>query len=583
MNERKNKTLKHLKELKNRYSRLSVLRLVSFLISIVFLISGITGNGLIFIVIGIILFALFMYFVQMHTDLNNKIKHDEIYITVLDRYISRKEGKWTDFSDDGSEYLSKDDTLSYDLDLLGRGSLYQYISVAHSLKGKKLLADTLSMKRDVFPMREKRYEAIKELAGIKDSFRYEFETMLIRTSSEYRPVNEDAGSIPFWMYIFMALIPIINIISIVLVLGFGYNPGIILITFMAGLMFSWIPKGKVDSYISPIYGYGKVAGDYYLVLNGLSKVEFESELLREQKGKVTGKNGILKAVKSMEKIGGLSNISFNPLIHMLLSGFVGWDFYLALIASRWTLKNKGVFDESGEIIAELEELISLSVLMALNDTCKPEIISDRKIEFEDLYHPLISSDKVVRNSAELSNSVTVITGSNMSGKTTFMRAIAINTVLCYIGCGAAASTFRVPHMKLFTSMRVRDDVSEGISTFYAEILRIKAMADYAGAGNELPMLCLIDEIFKGTNSADRIVGATEAVSTLSDADCMVILTTHDFELCDLKTKSGKTAENYHFEESYKGDEIVFDYKLKHGRCTTRNAISLLKMVGIVKN
>ena len=583
MDERKNKTLKHLKTLKNKYSRISFFRLISFLSAAVLIIAGIAGKSPVSVIAGVVIFAVFMYLVKLHTDLNNGIKYDEIYISVLDRYVSRKAGKWTEFSDDGSQYLSKDDTLSYDLDLLGHGSLYQYISIAHSEAGKKRLADTLSMKRDVYPQRKKRYAAIRELAGIRDDFRYEFETMIISTSADPKSVNENAGPVPVWMYLFMALIPIINIISIVMVLGFGYNPGLILITFMAGLMLSWIPKGRVDSYISPVYGYGKIAGDYYKVLSGLTQVEFESEMLKDIQSRVTGNDGILKAVKSMEKIGDLANISFNPILHMLLVGFLGWDYYLALISSRWTEKNKGVFDESGEMIAELEELMSLSVLMALNDTCEPEIIEARRIEFEDIYHPLINSDKVVKNSADLASSVTVITGSNMSGKTTFMRAIAINTVLSYIGCGAAASVFRVPHMKLFTSMRVRDDVSEGISTFYAEILRIKAMADYADSGNELPMLCLIDEIFKGTNSADRIVGATEAVSTLSDADCMVILTTHDFELCDLKTKSGKSAENYHFEESYEGDEIVFDYKLKNGRCTTRNAISLLKMAGIVQN
>ena len=120
-----------------------------------------------------------------------------------------------------------------------------------------------------------------------------------------------------------------------------------------------------------------------------------------------------------------------------------------------------------------------------------------------------------------------------------------------------------------------------ISTFYAEILRIKEMTDYIKSGNEVPALCFIDEIFKGTNSADRIVGAEKAVKKLSSGNSMVILTTHDFELCDLKSDSGNDVDNYHFEEYYENGELRFDYTIKNGRCTTRNAMTILEMAGLL--
>jgi DNA mismatch repair ATPase MutS len=193
--------------------------------------------------------------------------------------------------------------------------------------------------------------------------------------------------------------------------------------------------------------------------------------------------------------------------------------------------------------------------------------------------------KYVSNDAVIDNKLTIITGSNMSGKTTYMRTIAINMVLAYVGAGVCAKSFSVPKMKLFTSMRIRDDVSGGISTFYAEILRIKEMSEYilsAKSDEEaVPALCLIDEIFKGTNSADRIVGASEALKKLSGGDSLVIVTTHDFELCDLTTQDGTPASNYHFEEYYLNGELKFDYKLKNGKCTTRNAMALLVMAGLV--
>ena len=285
----------------------------------------------------------------------------------------------------------------------------------------------------------------------------------------------------------------------------------------------------------------------------------------------------------MQRMGDFAAISFNPIIHMLLAGFIGWDFYLARRTVSWTAKNKDIFTNCEDIIAEFEELGSLAVLSAVRETTEPEIIEDMKLGFDEIYHPLINREKVVSNSGNLDGHITIITGSNMSGKTTFMRTIAVNAVLAYAGAGVCAKSFKLPIMKLFTSMRITDDVSSGISTFYAEILRIKRAADYVEAGSEPPALCLIDEIFKGTNSADRIVGATEAVKKLSSGKCMVILTTHDFELCDIQEADGRPADNYHFEEYYENDEILFDYKMKSGRCTTRNAIALLKMAGIVKN
>ena len=109
------------------------------------------------------------------------------------------------------------------------------------------------------------------------------------------------------------------------------------------------------------------------------------------------------------------------------------------------------------------------------------------------------------------------------------------------------------------------------------------MAEYVTGGNDVPALCLIDEIFKGTNSADRIVGAEQALKKLSAGNAMVIVSTHDFELCDLTTEDGSAADNYHFEEYYENDQLRFDYKIKDGRCTTRNAMAILKMAGLVQN
>ena len=167
----------------------------------------------------------------------------------------------------------------------------------------------------------------------------------------------------------------------------------------------------------------------------------------------------------------------------------------------------------------------------------------------------------------------------MSGKTTFLRSIGINLVLSYAGGPALASEFKTSVMKVLTSIRVEDNVNKGISTFYAELLRIKDMTEYNK--NKMPMICLIDEIFKGTNSADRIICAAEAIKKLSQPWSITLVSTHDFELCNLESDDNINAVNYHFAEYYENGEIKFDYNIQDGRCVTTNAKMLLKMAGIV--
>lgn len=580
--ELKNTAETRIKDENSRYSMISFLRLISFLSAVVLFFLGFSKTNLIFILGGAAAFIIFIVFVKLHSEISKRIKHDEVYISVLDRYIARIDGNWNNGSDSGMDFVIPEDTLSYDIDLIGKGSLFQYISIAHSKEGRRKLADIITLKKNVLQDRNDRFEAISELAE-KDDFRYEFETLSSKSEENFKDVVELDKKLPGALYVLMAVVPVMTVLSLIYVFVFGANPAFILLSFILGLMFTWLPKATLDNYILPVSSYGNVAEDYYEVLGELEKVDFKSKIMMNLKDRVTGDKGILEAIRSMQRIGDLANISFNPIIHMLLAGFFGWDIYLAHIAQRWMTKHKGVFDECRGIIADIEELGSFAVLMSLRDTCEPSVTDEIKIEFEDLYHPLIPADRVVSNSAKLDNKITIITGSNMSGKTTFLRAVAVNTVLCYVGCGVCAKSFSVPVMKLFTSMRVMDDIAGGISTFYAEILRIKSMADYVESDAEIPALCLVDEIFKGTNSADRIVGAEEAVKKLSAGNCMVMLTTHDFELCDIEAADGKKADNYHFEEYYEDDTVKFDYRIKDGRCKTRNALALLKMAGIVKN
>jgi DNA mismatch repair ATPase MutS len=175
-------------------------------------------------------------------------------------------------------------------------------------------------------------------------------------------------------------------------------------------------------------------------------------------------------------------------------------------------------------------------------------------------HPLIREEECVRNDFVLEKGACVITGSNMSGKTTLLRTVGINLVLAYAGAPVFAERLECGLMDVFTSMRVHDDLGSGISTFYAELLRVKKIIDHSH--QEIPMIFLIDEIFIGTNSPDRITGARSVLKNLNRKWIIGLISTHDFELCELEQENRMKIKNYHFTEKYAGNEIKFDYKLK---------------------
>ena len=595
------------KTLDRAYSRVAGCRLVVFLLAVVLLYMSVKRHSIPLLILFIIFTFFFILLVKYHNDLDDKLLGIKARTSVINRYILRLGTGWKTFKDNGNEFLTKQMTMAHDLDLLGPSSLYQLISVAHTDSGRKKLAESITLERDNSKLIGKRYDAVTELSENTD-FLIDFESTSerivelkekekLRKSDLFAEADENEqvkvkaeekplDSFPTWIYPLMVLVPVMNIVAIVMVLAGGSNPMRILVTFILGMIITWGPQAVTEKLTAPVRSYGSVAGDYLKLLSLIDDQTFKCELLNDIHERVSSRDGLLPAIKKLGTIGAFNNISFNPIVHMVLSGFLAWDYYIALASFKWNKKNSNVFEDSIEIISDVEELSSFAVLGLIRRTVKPEVsfdYSDIKLSMDNVYHPLLDTDTVVSNSVSIEDKLNVITGSNMSGKTTFLRTVAINMVLAFTGSPVCADGFSVPFMKIFTSMRVMDDVSGGISTFYAEILRIKEMAEYVQSDPEVPALCLIDEIFKGTNSADSIVGASEALTKLSAGNSLVMVSTHDFELCELKKDDGTEARNYHFEEYYEGSSLKFDYTIKDGRCTTRNAMAILKMAGLVQN
>ena len=272
----------------------------------------------------------------------------------------------------------------------------------------------------------------------------------------------------------------------------------------------------------------------------------------------------------------------NLIFLLLANAFFLSDLHFAHRIARWQEKAAAHLGDWLAVWAETEVLLSLSTVGLVREMYAfPELLEDAspRLEAKNLTHLLIPEEKAVPNDIDATAGTRIITGSNMSGKTTYLRTVASACVLAYAGAPVPGERFCLSPLHIFTSIRVTDDAAHGLSTFYAEILRIKSMMAFKE--KSLPMLIVIDEIFKGTNSADRLVGAKEAIQRLTGPLFLTLVSTHDFELCNIKSDSAPIT-NWHFEESYEDGKILFDYKIKEGRCTTRNAQYLLKMAGIME-
>lgn len=576
---------KDLEKTSQTYSTIRFLVFVGLLAGIYF---GYTQASF-YYAISVILLVLFLYLVKKHDGIKYQLAYCKMKQEVLNRYLDRFTNEWKKFSDEGQEFLSEHFPPGYDLDIFGNASLYQYINTASTHVGREQLANWLSLKPKDEKEITKRQSAVKELLE-KLEFTIHFEVLGRIANSKVNSkkvfesieeMNEDSYSIPMVMKVLKWLLPCVTIVSLIAAYITGSN--IALTIAEAGivlqLLLTFVFAGKITSTLRPVFALHESLSIYLKMFESLKEETFESEYLKEQ---LTAMSKSISGIKALSFVSELSKVRFNFLAHLLMSALLSWDFHCVEQLNRWKKDYLSILPKWFNVIGNVEALSSLSILAKVKEVyCFPTISSEVEVKTSSMGHPLLLEETTVFNDFSSDDTSCVITGSNMSGKTTFLRTLGLNTILTYSGAPVHAQAYQMGIMDIFTSMRIEDNVSEGISTFYAEILRIKQMVDFHQT--KKPMLALIDEIFKGTNSRDRIMGATETIRQLSNEQCITCVTTHDYELCDLESDQEIKSKNFHFSEYYENNKIYFDYKIKPGRATTTNAEYLLKMVGIIKD
>ncbi len=318
---------------------------------------------------------------------------------------------------------------------------------------------------------------------------------------------------------------------------------------------------------------------YVEALELIEKENFQSNIIQSIKSNLdmNGKSSS-KELKSLEKITSWLYDRGNAF-YLLLNCYLLWDYQILSKLEKWKSSNKDEFDKWMISLGDFEALVSLAGFTYNNHGwATPKINDDYTLKGKNLSHPMLG-EKGVGNSFDINKDkrVILITGSNMSGKSTFLRTVGFNCILAYLGLPVKGESFEVPILKVYTCMRTGDNLEESISSFYAEILRIKIIVEGVKRGEKI--LFLLDEIFKGTNSLDRHEGAEILINQLLEGNTLGLVSTHDFELCDMEKKDS-TIQNYNFREYYEDNKLKFDYILRKGVSQTRNARYLMKMAGI---
>jgi len=284
----------------------------------------------------------------------------------------------------------------------------------------------------------------------------------------------------------------------------------------------------------------------------------------------------------LSKILNAADVRNSPMAHLFANAIMLWDFQCIINADRLKKNYGRFFGVWIETIGRFEALSSLSIIWFENPQwVYPDVSEDELLlKGDGLAHPLLHHSERITNDfpVQYGGTVAIITGSNMSGKSTFLRTVGINLVLALAGAPVCALSFRCSPVRIYTSMRINDDLSSRVSTFYAELLRIKKMVEAVRRGENV--VFFLDELFRGTNSQDRHDGAVAVLNALSNHKSIGIISTHDLQLCELSRIDDKKYVNYHFREHYKDGSITFDYKLNSGESKTKNAMFLIKMIGI---
>ena len=526
----------------------------------------------------------------LFADLKNKslIRHTQYLMTVNHDELKALRHEYFHF-EDGADLQPKEHLYANDLDIFGRASLFQYINRTGTEMGAAVLADWLLHPATPETILQ-RQSATKELSK-KNNWRqsllaYGREKKVLNATKQRLDqwLNEPDhfSSFKYWSwlrYIIPAIIIIVIGLNMADLLSNAVRNSVLLASALLGF---FIAKKVAVVHVQ----LAKIVDEMDILSESIQLIEtttFESELLQQLQSNFRQTNGTASGeLRMLKKILERFDLRYNPVVFIPLTILLQWDLQQVLKLEKWKHRNHKKVTQWFDALGAFEALNSFATL-AFNhpEWCYPVLKREHFfIEGTNIGHPLLNKNKRVNNFIDIEHkaALMLVTGSNMAGKSTYLRSIGINTVLAMAGVPVCADHFTLSPVQIISSMRIADNLEESTSTFYAELKKLKTVID--NVNKDAKVFILLDEILRGTNSLDRHTGSEALIKQLIKHKAAAIIATHDVDLAKLKEEYPDNIFNYHFDVQVSNDELYFDYLLKDGVCTSLNASILMKKIGI---
>ena len=557
-------------------------------------------------VLAMVIFGILAHF---HGQIDRSIARHTRWIYIKSAHIARMKLDWEHIPAAYSPGLQEGHPFEYDLDITGSRSVHRLLNTAISREGTSRLRTWLLNTDPDLQTIQSRQALVRELIPMT---RFRDRLILNSLVAAGRSAEELEGKrLLNWLqkqdrstalrplFLFSTAFNILTIVLLVLSLVIPTMPQLWYYSLVISLLFFFSTANRRGDMFEDATYLRYAFATLSLIFSYLETYPYGTHARVKTlcapffQDPASGPSSLLKGTA---RIASLATLKNNGLLWLLVNALVPWDFYCAYRLSQYKARLAERLPTWLDTWFELEALCSLASFAYLNpDYILPEITapgveaSNQNLQGKQnsllsglaLGHPLIPVEKKVTNDFALDKlgEVVIITGSNMAGKSTFLRTLGVNLCLAYAGGPVDATDFHAHLFRLYTCIRVTDSVTDGYSYFYAEVKRLRGLLDALDLPDQSPLFFLIDEIFKGTNNRERLIGSRSFVRALVGHNCVGAISTHDLELVSLADTLPQV-RNYHFREDVVAGKMVFDYILRSGPSPTTNALKIMAMEGL---
>ena len=482
--------------------------------------------------------------------------------------------------------------LELDLDLTGPRSLHHLLDTCTSQQGRQLLADWLTQPIPNPAETAARQAVVRELAGMprfRDHLQFNFRMAANDLLQSQHLLNWLSVSYPAsrlgWLACGLSLLAALNLLLFILH-SLGQMPAYWGYTLALYALISVFSLGYIQEFINTLLALDRELDKFAVLLRYLERFPYgpHPHLAKVCAPFHTAQPPPSAQIARVKLVTALVGLSSNPVLGMLLNLLLPWSVLCALLAGRLRQQAARVLPGWLDTWHRLDALCALGDFASLHpDYTFAELdpAAEAVLQASGLGHPLIPQAQRVGNDFILQRlgDVILITGSNMAGKSTWLRALGVTICLAYAGGPVAATALRMQPLRLHTCLRISDSLVDGFSYFYAEVKCLKRLLEALNAEHPLPLFYLIDEIFRGTNNRERLIGSRAYVRALLNGRGAGLIATHDLELAHLAEQNPQL-QNYHFRDQVEAGRLVFDYRLRPGPSPTTNALKIMQMEGL---